>query len=316
MMAAKIKSMVKKKLLVTGSNGLLGQKITAAIQADADERFVYIASSRGADRYPHPKGYDYVDLDITDAAQVKHILKTYKPDVIINTAAMANVDACEREPQKSKQVNVLAVAHLLEQCEAAGIHFIHLSTDFVFDGEDGPYEENDLPNPLNTYGQHKAEAERLIQAANCPWTIVRTILVYGIVADLSRSNIVLWAKNALEKGEKITVVNDQWRMPTLAEDLAKACLTIADRDAQGIYHISGKDLFSICELVDAVAEHYHLDASFVCKENSAVLKQDAVRPKRTGFILDKAYEQLDYIPHSFGEGLKLMDEQLKVKIKK
>lgn len=300
-----------KKLLVTGSNGLLGQKITDLQRREKDLQFNYIASSRGANRYPEKAGYTYLDLDINHHDKVKEAIEQHMPDVIINTAAMPNVDACERDPEASYKVNVEAVANLIGLCEQHGIHLIHLSTDFVFDGVEGPYTEQDLPNPLNVYGKHKLAAEQLIQKAACPWAIVRTILVYGVVADLSRSNIVLWAKNALEKGESIRVVNDQWRMPTLAEDLAKACLTIADRQAEGIYHISGKDLFSICEIVEAVVEHYRLEGSFICKENSASLHQDAVRPKRTGFILDKAYEKLDFIPHSFGEGLKLMDEQLK-----
>ncbi|WP_134088583.1 SDR family oxidoreductase [Olivibacter sp. XZL3] len=300
-----------KKLLVTGSNGLLGQKITEAILKYEQPPFEYIASSRGVDRYGE-SAYLYLDLDITQYEQVAEAIDRHQPDVIINTAAMANVDACERNPEKSYEVNVNAVSNLVGICERKNIHFIHLSTDFVFDGEEGPYEEDDLPNPVNTYGKHKLTAEKLIQQSTCRWSIVRTILVYGIVRDLSRSNIVLWAKNALESGQSIRVVNDQWRMPTLAEDLAKACLTIAERSATGLYHISGKDMFSICEIVEAVAEHYHLDASFICKEQSASLGQDARRPKRTGFILEKAYERLDYVPHSFGEGLKLLDEQLKL----
>jgi len=299
-----------KRLLVTGSNGLLGQKITDALLNDKNILLEYVASSRGSNRHLKKDGYVYIDLDITDHGQVKKVIEHYMPDIIINTAAMANVDSCERNPEDSYKVNVEAVANLIRICEKQGIHLVHLSTDFVFDGEEGPYTEEDLPNPVNIYGKHKWEAEQLLQSASCPWSIVRTILVYGIVSDLSRSNIVLWAKNALEKGEKIRVVNDQWRMPTLAEDLAKACLAIAERQSEGIFHISGKDFFSICEIVEAVVEHYRLDTTFICKENSSALHQDAVRPKRTGFILDKAYEQLDYIPHSFGEGLKLIDEQL------
>lgn len=299
-----------KRLLVTGSNGLLGQKITDILLQGQFPGFEYIASSRGSDRFGTSSRYRYLDLDITHHEQVAKAIETYRPDIIINTAAMPNVDACEREPEKSYEVNVVAVAHLIAVCERKNIHLIHLSTDFVFDGEEGPYEEEDVPNPVNTYGKHKLAAEELIQKATCPWSIVRTILVYGVLRDMSRSNIVLWAKGALENGQSIRVVNDQWRMPTLAEDLAKACLTIAERKATGIYHISGKDMFSICEIVEAVAAYYRLDASFICKEKSEVLKQDARRPKRTGFILDKAYERLDYVPHSFGEGLKLIDEQL------
>lgn len=301
--------MLMKKVLITGSNGLLGQKITDA--ALADDTIVYIATSKGPNRHPVKSGYIYVDLDITDFEQTKVIIEEHLPDVIINTAAMANVDACERDPAASQQVNVEAVANMVTLCEQFDIHLIHLSTDFVFDGNEGPYMEDDVPNPVNVYGKHKLAAEKLLSDSSCPWSVVRTILVYGVIDDLSRTNIVLWSKNALENGQTIKVVNDQWRMPTLAEDLAKACLTIAAKKSEGIYHISGKDLFSICELVDAVVEHWHLEPSYICKEQSSVLKQDALRPKRTGFILDKAYDELDYVPHSFGEGLKLIEEQLK-----
>jgi len=298
-----------KRILVTGSNGLLGQKITDAMLSD--DSCTYIATSKGVNRHPVQTGYTYVPMNILVEAEARQVIETYRPDVLINTAAMANVDACERDPEGSYKMNVEAVSNLVKLCEEYQIHLIHLSTDFVFDGEQGPYDEKDEPNPLNTYGKHKLEAEKKLAGASCPWTVVRTILVYGVLQDMSRSNIVLWAKQALEKGQKITAVNDQWRMPTLAEDLAAACLTVAKRQAEGVFHISGKDLFSICEMVDAVAEHWQLDSSFICKEPSAVLKQDARRPKRTGFILDKAYEKLDYMPHSFVDGLELIKQQLK-----
>ena len=298
-----------KKILITGSNGLLGQKITDAVIGDLD--LEYIASSRGNNRHTEEKGYTYISLDITDHDQVRSTIMELRPDVIINTAAMANVDACEKDPEASHLINVAAVANLISICEAYPIHLIHLSTDFVFDGEEGPYKENDEPKPLSTYGRHKMEAEKLLEQSACNWSVVRTILVYGIVRDMSRSNIVLWVKNALENGQEIKVVNDQWRMPTLAEDLAKACLIIAKREEKGIFHISGKDLLSIDEMVAAVIAYYKLDASLIHKVSSASLQQDASRPKRTGFILDKAYERLDYLPHSFEEGLKIMDLQLK-----
>lgn len=298
-----------KKILVTGSNGLLGQKLTDAARKDLE--LAYIASSRGDNRYATDEGYMYISLDITDHHQVTSMIKTLQPDVIINTAAMANVDACEKDPEGSYTLNVAAVANLISICEAYPIHLIHLSTDFVFDGEDGPYKEEDKPKPLSTYGRHKVEAEKLLQQSTCHWSVVRTILVYGIVQDMSRSNIVLWAKNALENRQEISVVNDQWRMPTLAEDLAIACITIAKKGEKGIFHIAGKDLLSIDEMVEAVAAYYHLDDSFISKISSADLKQDALRPKRTGFVLDKAYKTLNYAPHSFEEGIKLMDLQLK-----
>ena len=131
------------------------------------------------------------------------------------------------------------------------------------------------------------------------WAIARTIIVYGIVEDMSRSNVVLWAKKALEKGDPIKVVNDQWRSPTLAEDLALGCASIAKKRAQGIYHLSGEDFMSILELVQRVGRFFELDTSRMSPIASADLGQPAKRPPRTGFVLDKAKAELDYNPRSF-----------------
>src|SRR5690606_9134372 len=141
--------------------------------------------------------------DILDASRLRAAIAKHQPQVIVNTAAMTNVDACEQDPEGCRQLNIEAVATLVALCEEFGIHLIHLSTDFIFDGKDGPYTENAPPNPLSLYGQSKLDAEQLIQQSACKWTILRTILVYGVVADMSRSNIVLWAKGALEKGQPL-----------------------------------------------------------------------------------------------------------------
>lgn len=298
-----------KKILVTGSNGLLGQKIT-------DISFKYpeiklIASSKGPDRHPRQGAYIYEDLDILDPLRLKEIIEKHNPDTIINTAAMTNVDACETDRELCYSLNVGAVKSLISICESRNIQLIHLSTDFIFDGESGPYSENDIPNPLSYYGSTKLEAEELLQSSSCRWVILRTIIVYGIVSDMSRSNIVLWAKSALEKGDPINVVFDQWRMPTLAEDLAECCILAALKNAKGIFNASGKDLMSIIELVERVADFWKLDKTLIKPISSDSLNQTARRPKRTGFILDKAIRELNYNPRSFEEGLALVDLQLK-----
>ena len=297
-----------KKILVTGSNGLLGQKLTDL--ALTDDRITLLASSRGVSRHPVKDGYTYLDLDILDSDRLRTVVSKHRPHAIINTAAMTNVDACEHDPEGCRKLNIDAVATLVGLCEEFGIHLIHLSTDFIFDGKEGPYAEDAQPNPLSLYGQSKLDAENVIQASTCKWAILRTILVYGVVADMSRSNIVLWAKGALEKGQPLNVVNDQWRMPTLAEDLAQACIAAVVGEAEGIFHISGKDLFAIHELVAAVADFWQLDKSLIRQVSSTTLSQAAPRPARTGFVLDKARHVLGYEPHSFTEGLALVDEQL------
>lgn len=300
-----------KSILVTGSNGLLGQKITECLLKT--NQFNLIATSKGANRYPIKDGYTYAEMDILDPENVKNIVEKFRPDAIIHTAAMTNVDTCESEKELAHQLNVESVETLVSLCEQHNIQLVHLSTDFIFDGADGPYDEEATPNPLSYYGMTKLEAEEVIKKSSCRWAILRTIIVYGIVSDMSRSNIVLWAKGALEKGSPINVVNDQWRMPTLAEDLADCCLLAVEKDAQGVYNASGKDMMSISELVAQVADFWQLDKSLIKEINSASLNQTAKRPVKTGFILDKTISTLGYKPRSFEEGLAIVDEQLKMR---
>lgn len=298
-----------KKILITGSNGLLGQKLVHKLKKQPN--FQLIATSKGANRIKDQSGYVYESMDIVDREAVLRVFEKYQAEVVINTAAMTNVDACEENQAKCWELNVTAVEYLIEACEKQEAHLIHLSTDFVFDGQSGPYKESDQPNPLSYYGKSKLASEKLLQESSIKWSVVRTIIVYGIVEDMSRSNIVLWAKSALEKNEKLTIVNDQFRSPTLAEDLADGCILIAEQEKEGIFHISGKDFMSIVELVRRVAKHYQLDDSLIVEISSESLNQAAKRPPKTGFILEKAKSELGYNPHSFEEGMKMLDKQLK-----
>ncbi|MCD0488413.1 SDR family oxidoreductase [Pedobacter sp. MC2016-14] len=299
-----------KTILVTGSNGLLGQKITQRILET--QQFNLVASSKGRNRFPQVAGYLYAEMDILNAQNVREVVERYKPDAIIHTAAMTNVDTAHDHREEADCLNVESVATLIAICAEHNIQLVHLSTDFIFDGADGPYDELAAPNPLSYYGQTKLKAEELIKTSGIKWAILRTILVYGIVNDMSRSNIVLWAKGALEKGKPINVVNDQFRMPTLAEDLADCCLLAVEKDAYGVYNASGKDMMSIAELVGQVADFWKLDRSLINEVSSDSLNQNAKRPLRTGFILDKAITELGYQPRSFVEGLSVLKAQMEI----
>jgi dTDP-4-dehydrorhamnose reductase len=296
-----------KRILVTGSNGLLGQKITEQVLKFKD--FDLIATSKGPNRYPVTSGYRYAQLDVLDPANVRQVVEQFLPDAIIHTAAMTNVDTCEDQKALAYALNVQAVNTLIPLCELHDIQLIHLSTDFIFDGADGPYDEEAPANPLSYYGETKLEAEELLKQSKARWAILRTILVYGIVSDMSRSNIVLWAKMALEKGAPLNIVNDQWRMPTLAEDLADCCLLAVEKNATGVFNVSGKDMMSVSELVARVADYWNLDKTLIHEVSASTLNQKAKRPARTGFVLDKSIRELGYNPHSFEEGMALVDEQ-------
>jgi dTDP-4-dehydrorhamnose reductase len=300
-----------KTILVTGSNGLLGQKVVEALRQRKDVKL--IATSKGENRISRQAGYIYESLDITQQGEVDAIIKKYHPNSVLNTAAMTNVDACETQREGCYALNVSAVQYLIQAMEKTvpDAQFIHLSTDFVFDGLKGPYKEEDKPSPLSYYAETKYESEKRVEVCKLKWAIVRTIIVYGVGERMSRSNLILWAKEALSKGQKINVVDDQFRSPTLAEDLAAGCIAVADKEAQGVFHISGPHTFSILELVYKVADFWKLDKSLITPSKSDTLKQPAVRPPRTGFIIDKARKVLGYNPHSFEEGLEVVDRQLK-----
>lgn len=286
---------------------MLGQKLISLYLEKGNRQL--IATARGKNRFPNEDGYEYVEMDISDRERVLDVIRYYKPDTIINTAAMTNVDACEQDPEQCELLNVTAVDNLVDAANLVGSHFVHVSTDFIFDGTSGPYREEDEPNPLSVYGHSKLKGEQIVQKKAHSWAIARTVLVYGIVADMSRSNIVLWARKNLMEGTAIKVVDDQYRSPTLAEDLAMGCFLIEQKKATGIYNISGKDQMNIFELVQRVADYFGLSMENVARIDSASLNQPAKRPPITGFDLSKSRKELGYEPHSFDQGIQIIYEQ-------
>jgi dTDP-4-dehydrorhamnose reductase len=296
-----------KKILVTGSNGLLGQKLTDLLRTNANVNL--IATARGKNRNPETSGYIYAEMDISIEDAVNRVVEEHKPDVIIHGAAMTNVDACELDSEACELLNVIATQYLVSAANTVNAHFVMVSTDFIFDGTAGPYKEDDEPNPLSIYGHAKLKAEQIVQDQSKSWAIARTVLVYGLVADMSRSNIVLWARESLANHKPINVVDDQYRSPTLAEDLAIGCALIAEKNAKGIYNISGKDQMNIYELVQRVADYFGLSMEHVTKIDSASLNQPAKRPPVTGFDLSKSKRILGYDPRSFDKGIEIIYNQ-------
>ncbi|MAZ54710.1 MAG: NAD(P)-dependent oxidoreductase [Flavobacteriales bacterium] len=293
-------------ILITGSNGLLGQKLVHLLK----EKHNVIATSLGSCLISNQSDFIYQILDITDEYNIGKIFNMYKPKYVINTAAMTNVDACEDYKNLCDYINVKAVNYLSTACEKYNSHLIHISTDFIFDGKNGPYDEDDEANPLSYYGLSKLKSEQVLQKSNCKWAILRTILLYGTAENLERNNIVLWARKALKDSQELNIIDDQFRSPTLAEDLAQACYLVIKKEAIGVYNASGKDIMSIYEMVDRMADFYKCDKSQINRISSTNLNQKAKRPPKTGFILDKSIKELGYKPHSFEEGLNFLEKQL------
>lgn len=297
------------KILLTGSNGLLGQKLVALLHTMPDVELV--ATARGLNRlaelYPSLR---FVPLDVTDTAQVRQVLAAERPTHLIHTAALTQVDECEQHQDACWAQNVTAVAHVAAACAQLGIHLTHLSTDFIFNGEESLLTEDATPDPISHYGASKLAAERIVQTTSgLRWAIARTVLVYGTLTAGSRSNIVLWVRDSLRQGQKIKVVDDQWRTPTLAEDLAQGCWLLARQSAQGIYHLSGRELLTPYQMAQQVASFFRLDQSLLERVNSSTFTQPARRPARTGFNIAKAERELGYQPRSFAEGIALLAQQ-------
>jgi dTDP-4-dehydrorhamnose reductase len=290
------------KLLITGANGLLGQHL---IKLLLDRNYQVVATSRGESRLPFQPSanYSYREMDITNALETFAVMSLEKPDIVVHAAAMTQVDDCELRPQHCERINVQGTSQVLTDAETFSSHFIYISTDFVFDGEQGNYAEEDDTKPISLYGFSKLQAESMVQTSTIPFAIVRTCLVYGNLLQGTCSNIVSWVKENLEQGKTIKVVSDQVRTPTYVEDLAKGILLIIEKKATGIYHISGKDWLTPYDIALKTAAKFNLDAGKIVKVDASTFKQPGRRPLKTGFIIEKARKELGYEPISFDEGL-------------
>lgn len=295
------------KILVTGANGLLGQKLVTLLSEK--EGIQLIATGRGPNRNPEGS-YSYLSCDLCKAKEVDELICKTQPDAVIHSAAMTQVDDCELHQDACMQANVFATDYLIQACEKIDAYLLFLSTDFVFDGTTGPYREDDLPNPVSFYGRCKLQAEEAVKNSHLKWSIVRTVLVYGVAHDMSRSNIVLWVKRNLEEGKPIRVVNDQWRTPTLAEDLALGCFLILKDRHEGIFHLSGDEMMTPYTLALKTADFFKLNKELITPVDATVFTQPAKRPPKTGFDIRKARYLLGFHPRSFREGLILLHKQL------
>jgi dTDP-4-dehydrorhamnose reductase len=294
------------KVIITGSNGLLGQSLLNLLLQDSLS-YQVIGFSRGINRSGR-NDFDYVSIDLTNQKLLEETILKLQPDFIINTAAMTNVDACESNKKECDALNVGVVKSLIAVAAQINAHVIQLSTDFIFDGVQGNYKESDTPNPLNYYGASKLKSEEILGNSKIDFTILRTILVYGEVFDMSRSNIVLWVKEMLGKKQEITIVDDQFRTPTYVVDLAQACKVSMDKRSKGIYNIASNTLLSIYEIAQQIATVFGLDTSYIKAISTSTLNQTAARPMKTGFDLSKTKKELKFHPKSFIEDLQRFKE--------
>ena len=295
--------MLFNRVLITGANGLLGQALVHCLGQNRE--YDVLATARDDTPRFEDGSCGYAPLDVTQPDDVARIFEDFTPNVVVNCAAMSDVAACDERRSEAWAVNARAVKRLAKHCRTTGARLVQVSTDFVFNGKRGPYDETARPDPVNYYGRTKLAAENAVrEAGRANWAIVRTVLLYGTGQNLSRSNLVLWVADELSKGESLHIVDDQHRTPTHVDDLAAGIERLLHHEETGIYHVSGADLVSVYELACAVATEFGLDASLIEPVSSDFFEDDVERPPRTGFVIDKARDKLDYAPRSLDQGLR------------
>jgi len=252
---------------------------------------------------------NYSRIDISSSREVKSLINDFCPDVIINGAAYTNVDGCESEKELSWKVNVTGIENLVKYVKGCKSQLIHISSDYIFDGTEGPYHETDLPNPISYYGKTKLAGENTIVSSNIDYTIIRTNVLYG-PTQYGRPDFVKWVVTSLENKERIRIVNDQINNPTYIEDLVSAIVKIIETKKKGIYNIGGAELLSRLEFTYKIADYFKLDKSFITEIITAELNQPAPRPLKSGLVNLKAETELGYKPHRIDETLFLMKRYL------
>ena len=294
------------KILVTGANGLLGQHLVNDFAGKGHE---VLGLGKGTCRLPETiEGqWTYRTADISDVSALEAATAAFgRPDVFIHAAAETQVDACETNQANCYRTNVTGTENSLLLAKKFDCQFIFISTDFVFNGEQGLYKEEDAMDPINYYGQTKMEGERLVEKHSSNHAILRTCLVYDNALQGTRSNIMTWVKDNLDRGQSIKVVSDQIRTPTYIGDLVKGVELTMLSGSTGIFHISGEEVFTPYDMAMSTVAHFNLDGNLITKVDASVFSQPGKRPLKTGFNIEKAKRLLGYQPISFLEGMRKM----------
>ncbi len=274
------------RVLVLGGAGLLGQYVVEEARARGLE---VIATRRGP--VASRPGLTWRELDVRDRDAARSLVREATPDLVVNAIALTDVDGCEDHPEEAQAVNALAPATLAEACKAAGARFVHVSTDYVFDGT-GPAAETTPPNPLGVYGRTKLDGERRVLGVNPKALVLRMSAVFGWNRHSRRTNSVTWILEKVEAGQEVRLFRDQRITPTYAKTGAQASLDLAERGASGIFHVASRDCVSRQEMGEAVVEAFGIPGAQLVPVSMASVALRAPRPMAPCLVVTKVEETL------------------------
>lgn len=299
-------SLIKTRILIVGCNGLLGQALVSYYSKRND---VEIHLSSIEENFIGNNQFAYSKVDISKRNEVKKLFLDFYPDYVINAAAYTDVDGCEVNRELAWNVNVNGVKHLVEGCRIVDAQLIHLSSDFIFDGQAGPYHEDARPNPISYYGRTKFASENEIKIGGINYLIIRTNVLYGVQKGVKK-DFVEWVVENLKQDKQINVVTDQWNNPTYVEDLVEGITLAIDKRKRGVFHIGGLEYLSRYDFALKIADIFFLDKSLINQTTTDKLNQKAKRPLRSGLIILKAQAELGYKPHKLEDNLTNIKQKL------
>jgi len=290
------------KILITGGSGLLGKALMETAPSEYSISATYFPNEPDV-----LTGAGFFKLDITNKSEVLSSIKRINPDVIIHTAAIGNVDYCEKNKDVSWVTNVEGTKNIIEAAGECNAKIIYISSNAVFDGNNPPYKEEDDVSPLSYYGETKVVCERLIRNSGLDNAIVRAILMYGWHNSAERQNIFTWV---LGSEVPLKIVNDTYTNPLLALNCADAIWAITLKEKTGVFHIAGADCVTGYDFALKIAEVFHLDKSMLTPVSDDYFIEMIPRPSNTCFCIDKMERELKIKAMGIDEGLKILKERI------
>ncbi|MFC1785373.1 SDR family oxidoreductase [Candidatus Neomarinimicrobiota bacterium] len=272
---------MSKKILITGASGQLGNSVLKQLNG----KFELLAT----DIHTNKLNIPFTILDITDFKQIQNTLSNFNPDVIINLAAYTDVDGCEFNPDKAYRLNSKSIDMLSDNFDGK---FIQISSDYVFDGYNGPYNEGSITNPQSIYGKTKLEAEKVLQNYKNNWCILRTNVLFDYYNN-TEASFIKWIIDSLKSNKPINVVDDQWNNPTWTQNLAEIIELVINKNVTGLYNYGGADYLNRFEFAKIISDIFNLDKTLILPISSESLNQAAKRPLRGGLNNEKIEQEFD-----------------------
>ena len=291
------------KLLITGASGLYGNKLAQIATQKGYE--VYSGYNKGKPAFGYP-----TQLDVINKKHVEKVFKQIKPKIVVHAASLTNVDTCETDKQLAWKTNVEGTKNIVMEAKKHQSFLIYISTDYVFNGEKGNYTETGKPDPINYYGETKFKAEQQVKTLK-KYCIARTSVMYGTTPSAGKTNFAIWVINQLKNNQKIRIATDQQTSPTLNSSLAEMTLEIAERQLNGIYHLSGATQITRYDFAKKISITFKLNKNLILPASIDEFSFPAKRPKKSSLNTTKAHQTLKNKPLKIGLALNRLKKETK-----